>query len=66
MLNLNPAILSKINWTQVIAAVATVTTVFGFDISPALQLEIVTGIALATNVVTMIWRTFFTGATPAA
>ena len=57
---INPNALSKINWTNVIAAGATLLTVFGIDLSPELQVQIVTGIALATQLLTVVFRSFFT------
>ena len=64
-MRVNPPALSKINWTNGISFVAAVAAVFGLDIDPTLQLKIVAGLALATPVVTMVFRTFFT-AKPAA
>ena len=57
---LNPALLSKINWTQVIAAFATIAAVFGFNLSPETQVTVVSMIALATQFLTVVLRTFFT------
>lgn len=59
-MNVNPAHLSKINWTQVVAAAASVTVVFGLDIPLETQVAIVTGIQLATNFATLVFRTFMT------
>ena len=60
-MNINSAAVSKINWTNLIAAAAGLTAVFGLDISDDLQTKIVTGIALAMPVVNIVLRTFFTG-----
>lgn len=57
---INPALLSKINWTQVIAAIATLAAVFGFNFTPETQVMVVSMIALATQFLTVILRTFAT------
>ena len=61
MVTLNPALASKINWTQIIAAGASLLAVFGIDLPPETQVQIVTGVALVGQVLTVIIRTFFTG-----
>jgi hypothetical protein len=61
MTGLNPAALSKINWTQVVSAGAMLLTVFGLDIDPATQVKIVAFIGFAGQALTMVFRTFFTG-----
>lgn len=61
MNGLNPAALSKINWTQVVAALAMLGTVVGLDLDAATQVKIVTFIGFASQALTMIFRTFFTG-----
>jgi hypothetical protein len=58
---LNPAILSKINWTQVVGFVAMALTLFGFNLEPDDQVKIVAGIGAIQSVATIIFRTFFTG-----
>lgn len=60
MAQLNPAALSKINWTNGIAFIATVGAVFGMDLKPEVQLQIVAGIGMATQVASIIFRTFMT------
>jgi mannose/fructose/N-acetylgalactosamine-specific phosphotransferase system component IIC len=60
-MSLNPAAFSKINWTNIVAAGATLLSVFGLDFSPEMQVQIVTGIALVSQLLTMVFRTFFTG-----
>ena len=57
---INPAMLSKINWTQVIAAFATLAAVFGLNLSPETQVTVVAMIGLATQFLTVVLRTFFT------
>ena len=54
---------SKINWANGVAFVASVLAIFGFDLSPALQVQIVTGIALVLPLINMVLRTFFTAKT---
>jgi predicted RND superfamily exporter protein len=63
-MTLNPPALSKINWANIIGGAATLLTVFGIDLSPEMQASIVAGIALVTQLVTVVFRTFFTGTTP--
>lgn len=56
----NPAALSKINWVNVLSAAAAVAAIFGLDLPPERQAQIVSGLAVLTPVVTVILRTFFT------
>jgi hypothetical protein len=51
--------LSKINWTQAVAFLAMLATVFGFDLDPKTQVAIVAGIQSVQSVVTWILKTFF-------
>jgi hypothetical protein len=51
---------SKINWTNAVSAVAVLAALFGLDIPPDMQVKIVGFLGVATPVVTMILRTFFT------
>lgn len=51
---------SKINWANVVSAAAVIATLFGFDLTPEMQAKIVGGIGVATPVLTIILRTFFT------
>lgn len=57
---MNPAIASKINWTQVISVVAMVAAMFGFDFPPETQAAIVAAIVAIQGVLTIIFRTWFT------
>lgn len=57
---MNPAALSKINWTNIIAAAATLLTVFGIDLTPEAQVQIVSGIALISQLLSVVFRTWFT------
>lgn len=52
--------LSKINWTQAISMLAMVGTVFGLDLPPQTQADIVVAIGLAQGVMTWVFKTFFT------
>lgn len=51
---------SKINWTQVVAALAIFATMFGFELTAENQAAIVAVIALVAQGVTLIARTWFT------
>lgn len=51
--------LSKINWTQAVAVVAMVATMFGLDIDATLQAEILAAIIGVQSVVTWVIKTFF-------
>jgi len=53
--------LSKINWTQAVAALSALLTVFGLNLTPEVQTTIVTLILLGTNFVTWVLRTWFNG-----
>lgn len=59
-MTINSAALSKINWTQLISFVAMIAAVFGMDISPEAQVQILSGITAIQTVLTIIFRTFFT------
>ena len=57
---INEPLVSKINWANGIAFIATVLAVFGFELSTEAQVSIVTGIALVTQFFTVVFRTWFT------
>ena len=59
-MNINPSALSKINWTQIVSMAAMLATVFGLDITPEMQVQILAGITAIGTVATFIFRTFFT------
>jgi hypothetical protein len=59
--NLNPACASKINWTNAISAAVALAAALGFAIPPEYQKLALEIAAVATPVVTIILRTFFTG-----
>ena len=54
--------LSKINWTQIIAFVAMVLTMFGFDFTVEDQLKVVAAIGMGGQLVTIFFRVFKTKA----
>jgi uncharacterized protein (DUF697 family) len=51
---------SKVNWTQIIAMVASLGVVFGLNISPEDQAKIVATIQALSGFATIILRTWFT------
>lgn len=51
---------SKIIWTQVVGVLAMVGTVFGFDVPPEMQSEIVVGIGAIQGIITLVLKTWFT------
>lgn len=56
----NPAALSKVNWTQGLAFAASLGAVFGLDLSTSQQVAIVLGIQGVQSAATFIFRTFMT------
>ncbi len=54
------AVKSKINWTQIIALVASLGAVFGFDLEPSTQVAIVGVIQSLQAGLTVVFRTWFT------
>lgn len=59
--------LSKINWTQAVAFLAVMFTMFGIDLDAETQAQIVAAIAAISQVLTWIMRTWFTATiTPAS
>ena len=54
---------SKINWTAIIGAGASLATVFGLDIDPAMQVKIVATVSAVSSTAIVIWRTWFTNKT---
>lgn len=54
-----PATQSKINWTQVVAIASTVLALVGFDLDASEQVAVVTAIQVVSNLVTMVFRTWF-------
>ena len=51
---------SKINWTATIGAAATLGTVFGLDLDPALQAKLAATASALTSAAVVVWRTWFT------
>lgn len=72
MNEINSPVSSKINLTQLVAAVATVVTVTRPQLipfveiaqNPDVQLVVVAGIALVSQAVTAVFRTWFTAKRP--
>jgi hypothetical protein len=60
VIEIKSAKMSKINWTQLIAAVAMLLTMFGLDITPEHQAAAVVVIGLISQFATVIWKTWFT------
>lgn len=59
--------LSKINWTQAVAAAAMLFTLFGHTVPPETQAAVLGVITGLTTVITWVLRTFFTNTvTPSA
>ena len=51
---------SKINWTQALAFLAMLFTMFGIDLPQDVQTEVVAGIVAGQSVLTWVLRTWFT------
>ena len=56
--------LSKINWTQIGSAVVSLVTSNALGLEPQTQATVLLATNLATNLVTIIWRTYFNGTVP--
>lgn len=59
-MRINPAALSKINWTNAVAFVVAVAAVFDVAIPEDAQKGVLEFVALATPLATMLLRSFFT------
>lgn len=59
-MDIQSAWLSKTNWTQAVAFLAVMFTMFGIELDEATQAAIVATIATSAQVVTWVLRTFFT------
>jgi len=57
---LNPAALSKINWTQALAVAASLAAVFGLDLTLEQQATAVLAIQGVQSAATIVFRTFMT------
>ena len=57
---MNPASLSKINWTQIVGIVVTGAAYFGLNLPADQLVAVIVGIQSAVGVATIIFRTFFT------
>jgi hypothetical protein len=51
---------SKINWTQLVGLLAVLGTVFGLDLDPDFQAQLVATLVAAQAFITIMWRTWFT------
>jgi hypothetical protein len=51
---------SKVNWTQALALAASVLVIFGINIPPEVQAEVVAGIQAAQAIITWVIKTWFT------
>ena len=60
LVNVKSSWKSKIEWVQIIGAVAVLASMFGFDLDAKEQAAIVTVIALGSQVVTWVMRRWFT------
>ena len=56
---MNPSSFSKINWTQAVAFLAMLLTLFGIDMPDDVKLEAVALIQAAQSVSTWILHTYF-------
>lgn len=56
---MNPSSFSKINWTQAVAFLAMLLTLFGIDMPDDVKLETVALIQAAQSVLTWILHTYF-------
>lgn len=59
--DIKPAAESKINWTQIAGILASVAAIFGLNVDPGTLVTIIVGIQTLVGVVTIIFKTFFTG-----
>ena len=55
-----PAVLSKINWTQVAGVAASVLALWGIEMTPEEQVTVVSAIQIVAGVLTVAFRTWFT------
>jgi hypothetical protein len=51
---------SKINWTQIVAMIAMIGTVFGIDVPEDVRVQLLAAIGGIQGVATWIFRTWFT------
>ncbi|HYV30886.1 MAG TPA: hypothetical protein VEO53_07275, partial [Candidatus Binatia bacterium] len=52
--------LSKINWTQAVAAAASIAVIFGVDVPPEQQVTIVAAIQIIQTLTTIVIKTWLT------
>lgn len=60
VVSVKSAWLSKINWTQFVAAAAMLLTLFGIELDATTQAQILAGIIGMQATLTWLWKTFFT------
>lgn len=56
-----PGWLSKINWTAIGSSVASLLTTNALGLEPEMQAQILLGVNVATNILTIVLRTWFSG-----
>lgn len=56
---MNPAAFSKVNWTQAVAFIAMLLTLFGIDMPDNVKLEAVALIQAAQSIITWLLHTYF-------
>ncbi len=56
---MNPAAFSKVNWTQAVAFIAMLLTLFGIDMPDNVKLETVALIQAAQSIITWLLHTYF-------
>ncbi|HEY4123760.1 MAG TPA: hypothetical protein VGM36_04045 [Rhizomicrobium sp.] len=56
---MNPTAFSKINWTQAVAFIAMLLTLFGIDMPDDVKLEMVALIQAAQSLITWVLHSFF-------
>ena len=58
---MNPTKSSKVNWTQAIAFLAMIATLFGIDVPDDVKLQMVAAIQALQSIVTWVFHTWFSG-----
>lgn len=58
--DVKPARLSKINWTQIVALVVMVLSLFGIEMDDKTRADLLAGLIGVQSVVTFVLRTWFT------
>lgn len=60
VVSVKSAWLSKINWTQFVAAAAMLLTLFGIELDANTQAQVLAGIVGVQAALTFVWKTWFT------